>query len=265
MNAVAAAAPLTGFMLQPEHDDLAEQFAAQLLQRLQDNQTDFRSLFGSDAVLDLSVGRERQMRRRLGGTEEAAIAPDYLKWIGGTYYPTVAAFIAEAEEYGVSQRIGFMPKGMMRGVSRVFLVHAQRADPKPAKAEIAAGKTWVTGHIFGYFVPAGVELILNDTDPAARALVTERLAAAGISLVSVATAAAEPERGCGKRVHGAAYLVTGPRSWEAMADLSRDLKVGVTVQGHIAVLSPNVPYRGKFFRGLRGFPSAEQRELGLSA
>ena len=78
MNAVAAAAPLTGFMLQPEHDDLAEQFAAQLLQRLQDNQTDFRSLFGSDAVLDLSVGRERQMRRRLGGTEEAAIAPDYL-------------------------------------------------------------------------------------------------------------------------------------------------------------------------------------------
>lgn len=49
--------------------------------------------------------------------------PDLLMWVGSVYYPSISAFVAEAEQLGVSKRVPFLPPEFKLGESLLFLAH----------------------------------------------------------------------------------------------------------------------------------------------
>ena len=52
---------------------------------------------------------------------------DLIMWVGSTYYRSWRSFADEAKTRGVSKRVRSVPKGIQIDVSRVFLLHGERA------------------------------------------------------------------------------------------------------------------------------------------
>ncbi len=76
-----------------------------------------------------------------------------LLWVGEAFYPTVAVFLREAAEQGVSRRVAALPLAFRLGTTRVYLAHrraAQGAQGEPVPA------------IFGWFLPERVDLVVAD-------------------------------------------------------------------------------------------------------
>jgi len=68
---------------------------------------------------------------------------DFLMGVGAQYYPDESFFIEEAWRLGPAKRTPTIPRGLVPGKSKIFLVH------------------WKTRKIFAYFVPS-INLIVPD-------------------------------------------------------------------------------------------------------
>ena len=101
-----------------------------------------------------------------------------LLWIGSQHYKTPSAFLAEAQEVGISRRLSAMPKGMEAGKTVVYLAHRQAivtpcicvavetgADGQDG-CTICKGRGW-TGKpgIFSAFKPSHWEKVVGEDTP----------------------------------------------------------------------------------------------------
>ena len=77
---------------------------------------------------------------------------DCLVWVGRSY-PTIADYIKEAERRGCCRQVPAWPSWVVPGVSRVFLAHHGNSSDR--------GR----GEIFGYYVLAGVDVIVPPGSP----------------------------------------------------------------------------------------------------
>lgn len=82
-----------------------------------------------------------------------------LLWIGGGFYPTTQAFLAEAAQQGISRRIKAIPRGFKVGEHWVFLAHPTaipaltfQGEPQPAMPGV-----------FRIFKPTRIEKIITET------------------------------------------------------------------------------------------------------
>ena len=119
---------------------------------------------------------------------------DLVMWVGTKHYPTVDDFIAEAQSRGCCKRVGKLPQIIELGRTRVFLAHDEGLIGE--------------GFIFGYFVIARIEIIVEDSEALPEEYVTTDQP---LTPITLAEARKEPERGCGWRDDlGALYLVGDP-------------------------------------------------------
>jgi len=133
------------------------------------------------------------------------MAGDLLMCIGSKYYPTVADFVSEAEQFGASKRIGAWSQAIEPGKTRCFVCHndgRRSKDPKTGKYVKDLSKV----KIIGYFTIDQVDIIFKE------GLNLSELRKAGINVVRHFNS--EPRRGCGYRVPGAMYVVSNPVSPE---------------------------------------------------
>lgn len=73
---------------------------------------------------------------------------DLLMWVGANNYPTCDDFVKEAQDLGITKRVSKVPKGLIPGKSRVFLVHDEGVKGDAV--------------IFGYFTVESIEMLLED-------------------------------------------------------------------------------------------------------
>ena len=78
-----------------------------------------------------------------------------LMWVGEKYYRTPDNFTQEAQDWGISKKVVSMPLGLEIGKTVVFLAHR--------RAILEADREPMAG-IFSYFVPQGVDLVIEDPD-----------------------------------------------------------------------------------------------------
>ena len=165
---------------------------------------------------------------------------DFLMGVGKKYYPTPKHFIDEAKRLGISKRIPFIPKGFVFEKSKIFLVH------------------WGTREIFGFFIPTRIEFIGVSNKKILEEAVK---AGAEVRIVSMGEAASEPERGCGTRIVGGAYLACEFQSPEDIQKvleklreeglLSKESFAKLELAGSLILLKKPIKYNGSFFRGIR--------------
>lgn len=116
---------------------------------------------------------------------------DFLMWVGSASYPTVDAYIAEAEARGPCKRLGKVPKALLESLQdgntrcRIFLAHDDGLVGD--------------GFIFGYFEPSSVEYICDSEDDVPYELFEY------VNFVDANTLDENP-RDCGDREDGA-YVV----------------------------------------------------------
>jgi len=161
---------------------------------------------------------------------------DILMGVGARYYPTPSHFINEAKRLGVSKRIPGYPRFFRTLHNKVFLVH------------------WKTREIFGFFIPQSVEII-GDAEEIAK---IAKKCGAKVEKVDPKKAAAEPERGCGKRQVGGGYLVAYCSEEQKERILEEARISGIEIKelslaGPLVVIpkSQRIQYKGPFFRGYR--------------
>lgn len=151
-------------------------------------------------------------------------ASDILMGVGGIHYPTPEDFIKEAEERGVSKRIGnYFPEDIKSGVSRCFLIHN------------------TTKEVFAFFLIVGAEVIVKDGGKLSTEL--QRL---GVKPIEISIEEAEPERGCGFRDAGSAYVVCYKLTNADMQRIiqeSEGLDLDVDIKGPLVVLKKPVPWK----------------------
>ena len=156
---------------------------------------------------------------------ETTKAPDLIMWVGHKYYPTADDFIKEALNLGCAKRISMLPSDVIPGKSRCFLAHdnGKRGE----------------GFIFGFFVISGVEIIIDEEEKIKK--YQREYESLNIQPISSAQAAAEPQRLCGQRTYGAAYLVSEgnmDKVWEVAEALAKK----ADIMGNIVVLLHRIPY-----------------------
>lgn len=101
-----------------------------------------------------------------------------LLWVGAQFYSTPAAFLAEADQLGVSRRIAALPRGFTLGETWVLLAHPYACAPAAGDPLGENGPG-----IFSVFKPERVELIVKQS--AATAERVKGLAERGITAVPV--------------------------------------------------------------------------------
>jgi len=161
-------------------------------------------------------------------------APDLVMWVGHGFYPTIDSYITESLNLGCAKRISQLPSDVVPGKSRCFLAHDEGKKGQ--------------GVIFGFFVVAGVEVILDEEDKIRK--YQEAYENLNVQPVSSAQARAEPRRLCGQRTYGAAYMVSEnnmDKIWEVAEPLAK--KADVT--GSLVILLQRIPYPRMRFRGWR--------------
>ncbi len=95
-----------------------------------------------------------------------------LLWIGAQFYPTVASFVREAEELGISKRIAAVPQGFVLNETWVLLAH-----PRAVPCDTCQGTGDVNGEfcsrcraegdlpgVFWVFRPTAIEKIVTETE-----------------------------------------------------------------------------------------------------
>jgi len=161
-------------------------------------------------------------------------APDIIMFVGAGFYPTADDFIKEALTLGCSKRVPSLPADIIPGQSRVFLAHDD-------------GKTG-RGFIFGFFTISGVDIILDDEFRIKQ--YQEKYQSLNIHGVSSTQVAQEPERRCGHRVYGSAYLVSEndmTKVWESTLPIAEK----TDIKGGLVILLGRIPYPRIRFRGWR--------------
>ena len=198
---------------------------------------------------------------------------DFLVWVGGASYSR-ESFIKEAKHMGACRRVPFLPEGVVRGESRVFLVSDMtNEDRKRYKAELKRRDTIryqqvkeqvargvppekVTSHISGR-MPRGTPLIFawfivrNITYIVAPGVnLPKRLEELGVSEYEYIEGAFgfNDERECGSLEIGGTYLLS-----EESMEKVRNLASSSILDGGIEILSPAYPYSGRRFRGIKAF------------
>ncbi len=193
-------------------------------------------------------------------------AKDFLVWVGGASYSR-ESLVREARRLGVCRRIPFVPDGLVRGVSRVFLVSDMSdEDRKRYKEEIKRRdavryKQWkesgytnapthVTGQmprgtptIFAYF------LIRNVTYVVAPGVdITKRLKDLGVTEYEYVEGGFgfNDERDCGSLQIGGVYLLS-----EEDMERVKHLAESGTLEGRIEIIATPYPYGDKRFRGIK--------------
>ena len=175
---------------------------------------------------------------------------DVIMWVGRSYY-TIDSFIKEAKRLGACKRFGGgLPRDIVVGKSRVFLVHdfseedkkklqewKKKAKEAKKNKQPIPPKPKFQPRVFAYFTIRGI-LVVGD----ARMIAEKE----GVKLQKIdgATAAGFQKRGCGSLVVGATYFV----SEEDMAKLQ---KYADSVEGHINVIEPPIPVSFGRFRGYK--------------
>jgi len=165
---------------------------------------------------------------------------DFLMGVGKKYYPSPEHFIREAKTMGVSKRLPFVPRGLVFGKSKIFLVH------------------WKEKNIFAFFIPVRLDVI---ADPEKSAKLRKELKDAGAEVkdISASRAIDDDVRGCGSRVVGGIYAVTAndeesrKKANEIMKKYANDKDTIAEIGGGLAVLKNPIQYTDKFFRGIRYF------------
>lgn len=162
------------------------------------------------------------------------LAPDLVMWCGSKYYPTIDSYIVEGMNLGCAKRIANLPSDVAPGKSRCFLAHDEGKKGQ--------------GVIFGFFVVAGIEIILDEEEKIEH--YQREYQQLNIRPVSSVQARAEPRRLCGERTYGAAYLVSEQdmdKVWEAAKPLSGKCDI----MGSLVILLHRIPYPRLRFRGWR--------------
>lgn len=166
-------------------------------------------------------------------------AVDLLMFVGKSFY-TPESFIAEARRMGVCKRVPMMPRGVIKGVTRVFLAAEYVTSDEDEEGDITAR---LESRAFAWFTVRGVSHIVGpEVD------VEEALKERGIEeyqYVAGGFGSAE-ERGCGNLEVGGTYLL----SEEDMAKC-RDLAKSTKLEGRIEVIEPPIPTGLKRFRGYK--------------
>ena len=167
-------------------------------------------------------------------------ASDILMGVGAMHYPTPEDFIKEAEEMGVSKRIGnFFPEDIKSGISRCFLIHNS------------------TKEVFAFFPINGVEVIVKDNTDLSAEL--QRL---GVKPIKVSIEVAEPDRGCGERDEGSAYVVCYTVSPDDLHQIMAecDHEGYVDVKGPLIVFQEPIPWKELNYT-IRGFIYVDGKKI----
>jgi hypothetical protein len=82
-----------------------------------------------------------------------------LIWVGERHYPTVADFMAEAQDQGVSRRLSALPNDYVPGITRVLLAH--RRAVLVGKAEFGSGMPERRPGVFAIIRPHRIEYIMK--------------------------------------------------------------------------------------------------------
>ena len=147
---------------------------------------------------------------------------DYLMFVGESFY-TKEKFISEARRMGVCKRIPMLPRGVVKGKSRVFLVSGNE--------------------IFAYFVVRGISYIVAPNVNLPKAL--EERGVTAYTYVEGGFGGLK-ERGCGSLAVEAMYLLS-----EEDMEKCRDLAQRGTLEGNIVVLDDPIQTSLRRFRGYR--------------
>lgn len=107
-----------------------------------------------------------------------------LLWIGGQFYPTPAAFLAEADRLGISRRIAAVPKGLEIGKTWVLLAHRKAIYPRVGewieKGTVLSGEP--RPGIFHVFRPDRIEYVVKGSESQAE---LDALEKRGLTLVRI--------------------------------------------------------------------------------
>lgn len=193
------------------------------------------SICGKDEYIN-KITRSAKGRKTLAGNPMMAKPLDLLMWVGSSFYPTPQSFVDEAKKMGVSKRVPGFPIGIVKGKTRIFLVHN-----KAIEVTTAEGIKFIPG-VFAHFTVRGIaHVVAPGTD------ITEELAKRGVEQYEYTEGSfgTNDERGCGSLDVAGTYLL----SEEDMAKVI-DLAQSSSMQGQIAVLDEPLPYTGKKFRGV---------------
>jgi len=203
---------------------------------------------------------------------------DFLVWVGGASYSR-KSFIDEAKHMGACRRVPFVPVGVVRGDSRVFLVSDMTdEDRRRYKTELKRRdairyEQWqeqikeglspedVTTHargpmprgtplIFAWFTVRSITYVVGPGVD-----IPKRLKELGVSEYEYIEGefGFDDERECGSLVIGGTYLLS-----EENMEKCKNLASSSAFEGRIELLRPSYPYAGKRFRGIKAF----SRKLG---
>jgi hypothetical protein len=170
----------------------------------------------------------------------------YAACVGTRYYPTPRDFLLEALRHGVSKRLPTIPRHLVPGKSRLFLIHDQcSVTPANAPPSLYRG-------LFACCTVTAIHVIIPDDVPPDE--FQRKLALSGIQVrpVPLSRAMLEPPRGCGRRTAiGSIYAVSAGN----LAHLNT-LPAERSLSGPITAIRPPLRYWGKRFRGLKHWRDA---------
>jgi len=164
-------------------------------------------------------------------------AVDILMFAGRGFY-TPESFIDEARRMGACKRVPMLPRGVIKGVTRVFLAHEYdtgKIDDEDKVIHQSKVFAWFTVHGISYVVEPDVNL-----DEALKGRGVTKWQLYGDDFGSA------DERGCGNLQVGGTYLLS-----EDDMEKCRDLAHSGTLKGHIEVIEPPIPTGLKRFRGYK--------------
>jgi len=161
-------------------------------------------------------------------------ARDLIMWVGSGPYPTWRVFADEAHAMGVCKRVRTVPRGIVTGQSKCYLVHGERVvtqvesskhgwrkigltcrycgigmepnsqNPAPCRVHKVRRAGKPKRAIYGYFVIDDVLVVGRDQEAQERYM--KAYPTVDFCFKSDEQAATVPDRGCGSLNIGAIYL-----------------------------------------------------------
>jgi len=161
---------------------------------------------------------------------------DILMFVGRGFY-SPESFIDEAQRMGVCKRVPMVPRGVVKGVTRVFLAYEYGV------LDLSNVELVTRSMIFAWFTVRGISYIVGPEVDIEKAL-EER----GVDQYEYAEGGFgfADERGCGSIDVGGTYLLS-----EEGMEKCRDLAKSGKLEGHIEVIEPLVSTGLKRFRGFK--------------
>lgn len=175
-----------------------------------------------------------KQRKTLEAPPELEVeAVDLLMWVGRSYY-SVDSFINESRRMGVCKRVPMLPRGTVKGKSRVFLAH-------PDAIKRIGGKTFPG--VFAYFTVQGISYVVKPGVD-----IPEALKERGVEKWEYVEGGFgfSDERGCGSLAIGGTYLLS-----EEDMEKCRDLANSTTLSGRFNIIDPAVYLSIGRFRGYK--------------